>query len=202
MKTLPNIQHPPFAPRIVELGAVSAPDDAGMLNAQQAATFLGVSVHKVSRLVKIGDLPAYVWEHDKRQRLFDPDDLRQMRPRAVDNGNDWLGDTEDNRQALADLYQRFQSVGFLPDPDGGYSLPHLIAFIEQRGWAWGVEKGVGPWLFADGEIELYDAKVQRAYRPGLGGFTCHSRAWAPEVALARSVDQMLADEVQGRSILR
>ena len=200
MKIAPRIEHRPFQEPIVELGTVSPPDDAGMLNASQAAEFLHVSVHKISRLVRRGHLPAYTWATDRRQRLFDRRDLEAIRPRIREMGNDWEEPGADNLQARDAVYERLAGHGVLPGPDG-YDLMTLIAVAEDRGWAWKVEKEKGPWAVGEDKRPLYEAEVDRPYRPGLGGLSVTSRAWTPDIALARSLAELLDNERSGESLL-
>jgi excisionase family DNA binding protein len=200
VKTLPRIVHQAGQPPLVELGEVSPPDDEDMLNAQEAAQFLNVSVHKVSRLVRLGLLPAYVWSADRRHRRFERQALENLRPEVADLGNDWEEPTPDNRQALEAVYQRLAALGVPPGPNG-YDLPYLIDIIEQRGWAWSIEKESGPWRFDANEPPIYSAVIDREYRPGVGGLMARSHGWSPNVAVARSLDQMLQNEASGASRL-
>jgi excisionase family DNA binding protein len=197
---LPRIEHRAAEPPIVELGEVSPPDDEGMLNAQEAAQFLNVSVHKVSRLVRLGVLSAYIWSEDRRHRRFERQDLEKLRPEVADLGNDWEKPTSDNRQALEAVYQRLAALGVPPGPNG-YDLPYLIDIVEQRGWAWSIEKESGPWRFDGNAPAVYRAVIDREYRPGVGGLMVRSHGWSSDVALARSLDQMLQNEASGASRL-
>lgn len=200
MKTPPRYESTPFGDPLVELGQVGPPDDQDMLNASQAAEYLSVSVHKISRLVRFGRLPPYVWTVDRRHRLFDRRDLDRLRPNIVDIGNDWDGPSPENVLALDAVHARLTRRGVAPGPDG-YSLLTLIAFIEERGWAWKIEKEMGPWRFNERTLPTYEAVIDRPYRAGLGGLSVTSHAWTPEIALARSLDRLLGDEEKGASIL-
>lgn len=200
MKTLPRIERPPSGEVVVRPGEVGPPDDQGMLNANQAAEFLNVSVHKVSRLVRMGHLAPYVWVVDKRHRLFDRADLERLLPNVADVGNDWDEPNDDTDEARDALYARLARHGIAPGPNG-YDLQAIIDAVERRGWTWMVEKEWGPWRFDEGKRPTYEAVVDRAYRPGLGGLLVRSHAYAPELALARSLDQLLENEAKGESRL-
>ena len=200
MKTAPCIERRPFRKPIIEPGTVGPPDDAGMLNASQAAAFLNVSVHKISRLVRRGDLPPYTLVTDRRQRLFDRADLEAVRAQVRRMGNDWEEPSADNLQARDEVYERLAQHGIAPGPNG-YDLMSLIAVAENRGWAWKVEKESGPWVFGEKKWPIYEAEVDRPYRPGFGGLSVTSHAWTPDIALARSLAEVLDNERSGESLL-
>ena len=200
MKTAPRIEHRPFREPIVELGTVSPPDDAGMVNANQAADFLNVSKHKISRLVRRGHLPAYTRATDRRHRLFERRDLEEIRPRIREIGNDWEEPSADNLQARDAVYERLAGHGVPPGPNG-YDLPTLLAVVEDLGWAWEVEKEKGPWTVGEEKLPIYGAEIDRPYRPGLGGLSVTSRAWTADIALSRSLAELLDNEMKGDSLL-
>lgn len=200
MKSAPRIEYRPFREPIVEPGTVSPPDDSGMLNASQAAAFLNVSVHKISRLVRRGNLPPYTLATDRRHRLFDRADLEAIRETVPRMGNDWEEPSVDNLQARDEVYERLVKHGVVPGPEG-YDLMTLISVAEGRGWAWKVEKESGPWALGEQKWPIYEAEVDRPYRPGLGRLSVTSHAWTPDIALARSLAELLDNEKEGRSLL-
>lgn len=200
MKSQPRIERPPFGEVIVTPGLVGPPDDEDMLNANQVAEFLNVSVHKVSRLVRMGHLPPYVSSVDKRHRLFNRTDLERLLPDVADLGNDWEEPSADTDQARDAVYGRLFQREVLPGPNG-YDLQSLVDAVERRGWVWRVEKEMGPWRFDESKRPTYEAVVDRPYRPGLGGMSVTSHALAPELALARSLDRLLDNEAKGESLL-
>src|SRR5687767_979724 len=52
--------------------------DHEFLTAKEAAKYLGVSVHKISRLIGSGELPIYANAFDRRKRLVLRDHLDQL----------------------------------------------------------------------------------------------------------------------------
>lgn len=201
MITHPVIERQAFGDAKVQLGEVSHPDDMGMLTAEQAAAYLGVSKPKLTRLVQQGRLGAYVPTRDRRKRLFRTLDLDVLRPQVVDVANDWISpDDPDTQRALAEVEQRVAKRGLPPGPDG-YSLDHLLQYLEGRRCSWRVEKLSGPWRFGQGDPPVYEGSINRHYEPGVGGLTIHSFGYAPAVAMLRSIDQLLDDEATGASRL-
>ncbi|MGH2531718.1 MAG: helix-turn-helix domain-containing protein [Thermomicrobiales bacterium] len=182
MRVEPRYEYGPGGQLIVTPGVVEPPDDQRMLNASQVAEELGVSVYKVSRLVRHGDLHVFVTERDRRQRLFDPAEIEALKPVIRRIGNDWLQPDDDNRQALEDVHEQLRARGV----SEGYDLQALLNIVEEHQWHWRLEK-------LRGRPVAYEAELHRPYRPGRASFELRCQAWTPELALARSVAEMLDD---------
>ena len=164
------------------------PHNRDLLNASEAANYLGISVHKVSRLIRSGRLPVYATPFDRRQRLVFRSDLDALRADLTRLGNAWPGPGTDPEEALTDLYDRLSYHGVAPGPNG-YDLPALLAATENYGLRWAVEK-------PEGERGHYRAVVGRRYHSGRGRHSVDSVAPRPEVALARALAEAL-DEGSG-----
>lgn len=163
-----------------------------MLIASEAADHLGVSIHKVRRLVQFGHLPVYLSSTDRRKRLFFRADLDRLRPIIRDVGNDWSDPNPETLDALGEVHDRLVRAGIEPGPSG-FDLPTLIRAIETSGYKWSVER-------EEYDRPIYSGTVDRRYTPGRSGHSVSSHAWLPEVSLARSLAELLSDE--GRILTR
>ena len=90
---------------------------------------------------------------------------------------DWGRPTEENRRVLAAVHARLAAAGVEPGP-GGYDAETLIRAVRARGWVHEFWAGGG----------RYEAVV---WRDAPGSEEVASEGWAPEVALARSIDGAL-----------
>ncbi len=92
---------------------------------------------------------------------------------------EWSRPTEEKKRELEVIRDRLRTAGVEPGPDG-FDTDTLIRAIEQQGHEWKFEP----------DDDCYRAEVRRHFFPTQSVLIV-SHGWAPEVALARSLDEAM-----------